>query len=375
MQRHTAMSYMQYILIFQVTVVFVFDFLVAQNTNNMYPEEILIHCDQDSPGTSKQQGIPQMKHYGGSIDTLAEEFNQTLQKHQPVAASYMLELYNAMQNNDGSNLRYEKRAIRKSDTIRSFLQGITRHEATSQLLYRYAFDVGVLNRGDKLRLAEVRLPFPDYHIKKKVRITLYEIIEVRCQEDNNKTCHQRDSVISQRVKNVCLQNNNAMVLLKVTKLVRRLVKSKSVNFTLELGIAYDNDDTSKAKMWVINNEAILVTFTQTQKKYKKSDKRLYRQEKNMFPLNRVIRAPNESSGKRQKKRGNGKKNNKLVDRPAYPCEKSDLMVDFEKIGWSAWVIFQKTFNAFQCVGSCSSRADGNPTKHYSTHSLLCTINN
>lgn len=62
----------------------------------------------------------EMRSYSGSINGLAKEFNQSLPKiHQQTTTSYMLELYNALQKKDIRHLRYGKRAISKSDTIRS----------------------------------------------------------------------------------------------------------------------------------------------------------------------------------------------------------------------------------------------------------------
>ncbi|XP_057675772.1 nodal homolog 2-A-like [Corythoichthys intestinalis] len=54
------------------------------------------------------------------------------------------------------------------------------------------------------------------------------------------------------------------------------------------------------------------------------------------------------------------------------CRKVDMWVDFEKLGWSQWMIYPKRYNAFRCEGACPTPVDENfkPTNHAYIQSLL-----
>ncbi|GFQ69649.1 bone morphogenetic protein 7 [Trichonephila clavata] len=53
------------------------------------------------------------------------------------------------------------------------------------------------------------------------------------------------------------------------------------------------------------------------------------------------------------------------------CARHDLYIDFERIGWAAWIISPKGYNAFQCKGNCYFPLGQNqrPTNHATVQSI------
>ncbi|XP_003974938.1 southpaw [Takifugu rubripes] len=54
------------------------------------------------------------------------------------------------------------------------------------------------------------------------------------------------------------------------------------------------------------------------------------------------------------------------------CRRVDMWVDFDHIGWDAWIIHPKRFNAYRCEGECPTPLDEsfNPSNHAYMQSLL-----
>ena len=57
------------------------------------------------------------------------------------------------------------------------------------------------------------------------------------------------------------------------------------------------------------------------------------------------------------------------------CHRKSLYVDFQKIGWSSWIISPRGYNAYHCQGSCpfplseSLRASNHATVQSIVHAL------
>ncbi|XP_064080914.1 bone morphogenetic protein 2-like [Macrobrachium nipponense] len=54
------------------------------------------------------------------------------------------------------------------------------------------------------------------------------------------------------------------------------------------------------------------------------------------------------------------------------CERRDMLVDFASIGWSSWIVYPTSYNAYQCLGQCSFPLgqDLNPTNHAIVQSII-----
>ncbi|CAL1299360.1 unnamed protein product [Larinioides sclopetarius] len=78
----------------------------------------------------------------------------------------------------------------------------------------------------------------------------------------------------------------------------------------------------------------------------------------------------------QKKRDSSEEGNMRSPRSAVPsygdCARHELRVDFEKLGWSTWIISPKWYDAYVCAGACAFPLGQNqrPTNHATVQSIV-----
>ncbi|KAH0625960.1 hypothetical protein JD844_034349, partial [Phrynosoma platyrhinos] len=70
-------------------------------------------------------------------------------------------------------------------------------------------------------------------------------------------------------------------------------------------------------------------------------------------------------------RANGSRTARSAEAPM-PCQRLPLLVDFEEIGWSSWIISPRGYNAFHCQGACAFPLGANmrPTTHATVQSIV-----
>ena len=63
---------------------------------------------------------------------------------------------------------------------------------------------------------------------------------------------------------------------------------------------------------------------------------------------------------------------KLLKSKKRGCKRTDMVVDFDKIGWGKWIIYPKTFNAYMCKGKChlNTGQELDTTNHAILQSLM-----
>lgn len=63
-----------------------------------------------------------------------------------------------------------------------------------------------------------------------------------------------------------------------------------------------------------------------------------------------------------------------VDFERISCRREDFYIDFEKVGWGDWILYPKRYNAYRCVGECSTvaRGDASITNHAYMQSFIAT---
>lgn len=87
----------------------------------------------------------------------------------------------------------------------------------------------------------------------------------------------------------------------------------------------------------------------------------------LAPNPRSVRAAPQTSSSGAKSSSGGK----VHDEP-FGCTRHEMYVDFEKIGWSSWIISPKGYNAYHCKGQCYFPLGQNqwPTNHATVQSIV-----
>ncbi|KAL3187916.1 hypothetical protein MRX96_000530 [Rhipicephalus microplus] len=85
----------------------------------------------------------------------------------------------------------------------------------------------------------------------------------------------------------------------------------------------------------------------------------------LAPNTRSVRAAPPASGSKSSSGG------KVHNEP-FGCTRHEMYVDFEKIGWSSWIISPKGYNAYHCKGQCYFPLGQNqwPTNHATVQSIV-----
>ena len=67
--------------------------------------------------------------------------------------------------------------------------------------------------------------------------------------------------------------------------------------------------------------------------------------------------------------------NRYTRRRKRTCQRQEMYVDFEKIGWSGWIISPKGYNAYHCKGVCPFPLGQNqkPSNHATVQSIVYAL--
>lgn len=78
----------------------------------------------------------------------------------------------------------------------------------------------------------------------------------------------------------------------------------------------------------------------------------------------------------KRRRRNSKKHNRSKNEKRYPCNKHQMYVDFEEVGWSDWIVAPPGYDAYYCQGECNFPLAShlNTTNHAIVQTLMNSVN-
>ncbi|XP_042563549.1 bone morphogenetic protein 2-B-like [Clupea harengus] len=290
------------------------------------------------------------------------------------APRFMLDLFDALADSNGGS-RYAD--MREGNVVRSFRDKGNTTTGQANAAFHY-FHVKSLRNNEKVIRAELRWQnrrkqpsllrtLSGHHFYK---VELYEVLDSRVHP-----C--RGNLISSRLLPTHAQG---WEVFNVTQTVSKWVHNSDTNHGLLLVTSLpsgrwfepvpptqgggDGDADADADV-----SAHLVVYSDDGKRASISDSSPH----NVSVLDSdEIKSPLkslDSSKKQERKRRSARKV------PLTSCHRKSLYVDFQKIGWSSWIISPRGYNAYHCQGSCpfplseSLRASNHATVQSIVHAL------
>ena len=169
----------------------------------------------------------------------------------------------------------------------------------------------------------------------------------------------------------------------ITPIIEDIVALGQANVTVKVTLnLHRNKDGGRQKrsfQKVTKNEALLVVYTQDEvflKQFTEMQKtqQLHNSGKSVAPsfLDNFGLELHTDKAFRQKRAANDNKPREKKGGRKGLCDRRDLYVDFEEMGWGKWIVYPKRFNAFMCSGKCPSPVDQpfDPTNHAVMQSLM-----
>ncbi|KAJ8013567.1 hypothetical protein DPEC_G00031110 [Dallia pectoralis] len=309
-----------------------------------------------------------------------------------LAPTYMIHLY----RNYRSNLTWptdvtDRTSIKQADTVKSVMAKTLSH---SHRRWTATFDLYTLLADDQIQAAEVRFRFPRAMAVSNVTVEIYHhhnypcgLTEQICREHQLVGQLSASSVItSSQHWNVYNLTSPLLNWLHQKRISRpagtnRLKVTKKGQFHPDPVQIYGSKMDQR-----LSNRALLVVFSHTGLEEGSQVKAslLHTAEQSKFlsgaePKN-VLRPKRHrskrghASGKNGQPtvRGRTEVSRRTNEIDPSLCQKVDMHVDFNLIGWGSWIVFPKKYNAYRCEGTCPSPVGENlnPTNHAYMQSLL-----
>ncbi|XP_051980542.1 southpaw [Xyrauchen texanus] len=258
------------------------------------------------------------------------------------------------------------------------------------------FDMSSLSASDNIQLSELRVRLPAFSVSRRVFVDIFHSSKQDCEPDSVFCRNKR--IFLGTIKSMPGTPTSTWTVFNVTALLKhwlnRGMQAPEKIQTSEDG-AGDGSGSGEdftghtANIWqrkiqhpTADRVMIVVFYKNTLSHSSQRASSLINtvEHSKYVVLNRV---PEAAQGRRHKRNRVERMRAQTADdrnvTRVHPephqgslCQRVDMWVDFDQIGWDEWIVHPKRYNAYRCEGECPSPLDEsfNPTNHAYMQSLL-----